>query len=253
MWKVAAADDEAYLRTALQKLMNWEKMDCSLDAVLNNGRALIEYIEENHPDIVITDIRMPEADGIEVCKFIYEKYPEIQVIILSAYNEFEYARTAIRYDAADYVLKLSVLEELPPAVAKVTQKLEKQKKELERELQAEPQKKETESLYEKMLSYIEENYSGKITLNDIAEALHANSSYLSRLFKQKSGNNLFDAVLEKRIEKAKGYMTDTDWKIYKISQAVGFEDTGYFSRVFKKYTGISPTEYKNGRRNEDEA
>ena len=127
MWKVAAADDEAYLRTALQKLMNWEKMDCLLDAVLNNGRALIEYIEENHPDIVITDIRMPEADGLEVCKFIYEKYPEIQVIILSAYNEFEYARTAIRYDAADYVLKLSVLEELPPAVAKVTQKLEKQK------------------------------------------------------------------------------------------------------------------------------
>lgn len=150
-------------------------------------------------------------------------------------------------------MKLSVLEELPPAVAKVTQKLEKQKKELEHELQAEPQKKETESLYEKMLSYIEENYSSKIALNDIAEALHANSSYLSRLFKQKSGNNLFDAVLEKRIEKAKEYMTDTDWKIYKISQAVGFEDTGYFSRVFKKYTGISPTEYKNGRRDEDEA
>ena len=224
-----------------------------MDAVLNNGRALIEYIEENHPDIVITDIRMPEADGLEVCKFVYEKYPEIQVIILSAYTDFEYARTAIRYDAADYVLKLSVLEELPPAVAKVTQKLEKQKKELERELQAEPQKKETESLYEKMLSYIEENYSGKITLNDIAEALHANSSYLSRLFKQKSGNNLFDAVLEKRIEKAKDYLTDTDWKIYKISQAVGFEDTGYFSRVFKKYTGISPTEYKNGRRNENES
>ena len=98
---------------------------------------------------------MPEADGPEVCKFIYEKYPEIQVIILSAYNEFEYARTAIRYDAADYVLKLSVLEELPPAVAKVRKETwRNRKKKLEHELQAEPQKKETESLYEKMLSYI---------------------------------------------------------------------------------------------------
>ena len=128
MWKVAAADDEAYLRTALKKLMNWEKMGCELIRVVNNGKELLQCVEEEHPDIVITDIRMPEIDGLEVCRQLYEKYPETQTIILSAYTDFEYARTAIRYDVADYVLKLSVLEELPPAVEKVTQKLQKQKK-----------------------------------------------------------------------------------------------------------------------------
>ena len=120
MWKVAAADDEAYLRTALKKLMNWEKMGCELIRVVNNGKELLQCVEEEHPDIVITDIRMPEIDGLEVCRQLYEKYPETQTIILSAYTDFEYARTAIRYDVADYVLKLSVLEELPPAVEKVT-------------------------------------------------------------------------------------------------------------------------------------
>lgn len=248
MWRVAAADDEAYLRTALKKLMNWEKMGCKLISVVNNGRELIQCIEEEHPDIVITDIRMPEADGLEVCRYIYEQYPEIQTIILSAYTDFEYARTALRYDVADYVLKLSILEELPPAVQKVTGKLEKQKKELEEEFVNPPRKKEAEGLYEQVNDYIQRNYSRKITLNDIAQELHANSSYLSRLYKKESGMNLFDVVLQKRIEKAKEYMEDTDRKIYEISQAVGFDDTGYFSRVFKKYSGMSPREYQNRKR-----
>lgn len=91
-------------------------MGCELIRVVNNGRELLQCVEEEHPDIVITDIRMPEIDGLEVCRQLYEKYPETQTIILSAYTDFEYARTAIRYDVADYVLKLSVLEELPPAV-----------------------------------------------------------------------------------------------------------------------------------------
>lgn len=252
MWKVAAADDEAYLRTALKKLMNWEKMGCELIRVVNNGRELLQCVEEEHPDIVITDIRMPEIDGLEVCRQLYEKYPETQTIILSAYTDFEYARTAIRYDVADYVLKLSVLEELPPAVEKVTQKLQKQKKELEEELVRQPEKKDAESLYDQIREYIEKNYSKKITLNDIAEELHANSSYLSRLYKKESGQNLFDVILKKRVDKAKEYMETTDKKIYEISQAVGFDDTGYFSRIFKRYTGISPKEYQSGKRGGDE-
>ena len=252
MWKVAAADDEAYLRTALQKLMNWEKMGCELIRVVNNGKELLQCVEEEHPDIVITDIRMPEVDGLEVCRQIYETYPDIQVIILSAYTDFEYARTAIRYDVADYVLKLSVLEELPPAVEKVTEKLKKQKKDLEEELVKVPEKKAAESLYEQIQDYIEKNYSKKITLNDIAEELHANSSYLSRLYKKESGQNIFDVILQKRIKKAKEYMKTTDKKIYEISQLVGFDDTGYFSRVFRRCYGISPKEYQSGKRGMDE-
>ena len=79
----------------------------------------------------------------------------------------------------------------------------------------------------------------------IAEALHANRSYLSRLYKSKSGVNLFDDILVRRIELAKEYMRTTDKKMYEISHAVGFDDTGYFSRAFKKLVGVSPREYRN--------
>ncbi len=63
MWKVVAADDEGYIREALQKLINWEKMDCSLEKVVSDGQELLEKIREEMPDIVITDIQMPGVDG----------------------------------------------------------------------------------------------------------------------------------------------------------------------------------------------
>ena len=68
MWKVVAADDEGYIREALQKLINWEKMDCSLESVVSDGQELLEKIRGEMPDIVITDIQMPGVDGLEVCK-----------------------------------------------------------------------------------------------------------------------------------------------------------------------------------------
>ena len=70
MWKVIAADDEGYIREALQKLINWGKMNCSLEKVVSDGQELLEEIGEEMPDIVITDIQMPGDDGLEVCKYI---------------------------------------------------------------------------------------------------------------------------------------------------------------------------------------
>lgn len=247
MWKVLAADDEAYMQEALRQLIRWDSLGCDLCGVLANGKELIEQMEEEHPDIVITDIRMPLMDGIEVCRYVYEKCPEAQVILLSAYSEFEYARNAIRYGACDYVLKVSVLEELPRALKKAIEILEKQRREL-RYPSGEQEHQDTESLYGQMVRYVEQNYCRRITLDEMAEHLHSNRSYLSRLYKNRSGVNLFDDILRRRIEKAKEYMECTDRRIYEISEAVGFDDTGYFSKVFKKYAGMSPKEYKNQRK-----
>ena len=118
MWKVLAADDESYIREALQKLINWEKMDCSLEKVVSDGQELLDGITGSMPDIVITDIQMPGVDGLQVCKYIYETSPETQVIILTAYSDFEYAKEAIKYSACGYVLKISIIDELPEAVEK---------------------------------------------------------------------------------------------------------------------------------------
>ncbi|MDE6204308.1 MAG: response regulator [Lachnospiraceae bacterium] len=252
MWKVMAADDEAYMRDALEKLIHWKGMGCELRFVGSNGKELVEQMETEHPDIVITDVKMPLMDGLEICKYVYETCPEAQVIILSAYSDFGYARTAIHYSVCEYVLKISVLEELPRAVEKAIRNLEKNRREFlppEKDAVAKDSvEKDTDSLYNQIVRFIEENYQSRITLDDMAEKLHANRSYLSRLYKSRRGVNLFDDILRMRIEKAKEYIESTDWKIYEVSEAVGFDDTGYFSRVFKKYTRMSTKEYKNARK-----
>lgn len=251
MYKVLAADDEAYMQEALRELIRWDRLGCELLDVFGNGKELIGQMQEGAPDIVITDIRMPVADGLEVCKYVYERCPETQVIILSAYSDFDYARAALRYSACDYVLKVSVLEELPRALKKAIENLERQGKELSGG-QGDERWEDTDSLYGQMVHYVEQNYLRKITLDEIAEYLHANRSYLSRLYKSRSGVNLFDDILHRRVEKAKEYMEHTDRKLYEIAVEVGFEDAGYFSKVFQKYTGMAPKEYRNQRKDTHE-
>ncbi|MDD3361292.1 MAG: response regulator [Hespellia sp.] len=244
MWKIMIADDEPFIRDGLRTLIPWEQMNCELICAAENGAKLIEQMQEGHPDIVITDIKMPEMDGLSVASYIQENCPEIQVIILSAYADFEYAKKAISYGVSDYVLKVSLLEDLPQALEKVIQKLEKQNRDVQKENQMQ-KSASGEDLYQKMLRYVEMHYTTKITLEDMSGELHANKSYLSRLFKSRSGVNLFDEIITRRVEKAKEYIQTTNMKIYEISEATGFDDTAYFSRVFKKHTGMSPKEYES--------
>lgn len=242
MWKIIAADDEGYIREALKKLIDWEKMNCYLKVVVCDGQELIEQIQKEMPDLIITDIQMPGVDGLEVCKYVYETFPEIPIILLTAYSDFDYARTAIRYNVCEYVLKLSIMEELPKAVEKAISGLEASLRKLEK-------KEETGPLYVQIEQYIEQNYKSKVTLSDMALALHANGSYLSRLYKNKTGKNMFDAILDRRMEAAKEYLIHTDMMAYEISEAVGIEDSGYFSKMFKRKTGFSPKEYRKRKRN----
>lgn len=247
MWKVVAADDEGYIREALKKLINWEKMDCNLIEVLEDGQELIECIEKESPDIVITDIQMPEVNGLDVCKYLYETRPETQVIILTAYSNFDYAKSAIKYSACEYVLKIAIMDELTEALGKAIGKLLKLKKEVEKEEVAIPEQK---TLLQQIEQYVEQNYKSKISLDEIADELHVNRSYLSRFYKNKTGVNLFDEILKLRIESAKEYLLKTDMKTYEVSEAVGFEDAGYFSKMFKKIMGVSPKEFRKREKDE---
>lgn len=248
MWKVVAADDEAYIREALKKLINWGKMNCDLIDVVIDGQELINKIEEEEPDIVITDIQMPEVNGVDVCKYLYKTYPETQIIILTAYSDFSYAKSAIKYSVCDYVLKVSIMDELPDAIEKAIGNLNQLRKEIEKN---EKDPLEQLSLIQQIDQYIEQNYKNKLSLDDIAEALHINSSYLSRVYKLKRGRNLFDAILNLRIEAAKDYLINTDMRTYEISELVGVEDASYFSKMFKKITGVSPKEYRKQEKNEE--
>lgn len=105
MYKVLLVDDEALIREAISENIRWEEMGFSLIGVCENGRQAMEAIGKEQPDLLLTDINMPFVDGMELTKFVYENYPDMKVIIISGFDEFEYAKNAVKYQVLEYILK----------------------------------------------------------------------------------------------------------------------------------------------------
>lgn len=105
--------------------------------------------------------------------------------------------------------------------------------------------KSMKHLLKSAVEYLEAHYNEPITLNDLSEALYVSPFYLSRMFKKELNKNFVDYLNEIRIRKAKELLTDARYKTYEVAEAVGISDPHYFSKLFKKYEGITPTEYKD--------
>lgn len=126
MYKVLLVDDEALIREAISENIKWKELGYDFLGACENGKEAIDKIKEEAVDLLITDICMPYVDGIELTKFVYEKYPSTKVIIVSGYDEFEYAKTAVRYKVLEYVLK-------PITSCELTELLDKTKKDFDKE------------------------------------------------------------------------------------------------------------------------
>lgn len=116
-------DDEATMRKGLSSSINWGAIDCVISDTASDGADAIEKIKSQPVDIVITDIKMPEMDGLDLAKYIYENYPRIAVILLTGYAEFEYAQTAIRYNVSQFLVKPTSKDEVISAVKKAQQEI----------------------------------------------------------------------------------------------------------------------------------
>lgn len=129
MYNVIIADDEKNIREGISELINWNEIGCYVCAAVRNGEQVLDYIEngETKIDLVITDIKMPIMDGMELAGVLHEKYPNIRTIILTAYSDFTYAQQAIRHQVAEFVIKNDFFRELPRAVKHVVNQWEQER------------------------------------------------------------------------------------------------------------------------------
>lgn len=121
MIRVLIVEDETIIRQGIRSLIHWGAMGCQVVGECTNGLEAVSFLKETKVDIVITDIKMPGMDGLELCRHIYNEYPFIQVIILTAYSEFIYAQTAIKLRVHNYVVKTNFVKELPPVIEETVQ------------------------------------------------------------------------------------------------------------------------------------
>ena len=161
---------------------------------------MIEFLEDNEVDIVLSDIVMPKMTGIEVSKYIHENRLSVKVVLLSAFREFEYAQESLRYQVKDYVVKPTKYEELVRVFTRLKQELDEQT-----QAALDMHIPEESSIVDRIKRYIEEHYA-TACLDSIADELKLNVFYISRVFKRKTGMNIFPYLTQVRMSKACEYL-----------------------------------------------
>ena len=258
MYKVAITDDEPLIVEGLSKTMAWEKWNCRVAGTAGDGKEGMELIREKRPDIVITDINMPKMDGLGMIAGLKSEFPDMQLIILTGYREFEYARQAIELGVSRFLLKPSKMNELYEAVEAVTKRLDQMQMPVmnpalgETETGESPEEAETEEnseansfIVNNALEYIRSNSKEKLRLSDVADQVYVSQWHLSKLLNKHTGKTFSDILNGARMDRSKELLKDPSLRICDVAEMVGFQDLAHFSRVFKKMEGMSAGEYRN--------
>jgi two-component system response regulator YesN len=258
MKTVLLVDDEQSVVEAISRLVPWEKCGVCLAGTCLNGFEALEKVELVHPDIVITDIKMPVMNGVELIRRLRKLDYRGEVIVLSGYNEFEFAKEAMKEGVKHYLLKPCGEDEIIAAIREGIKDIDR-KQELEEarrlvdrldltvsEIRHQTEKKE--DFVEKILEYVEGHLEDeRLGLRWVAsELVYMNEDYVGQAFTQKVGENFTSYLNRRRVEKAKYLISElSEIKIYVIAEQVGYgSNPHYFSKIFKKYTGFTPSEYK---------
>lgn len=366
MVKVFLVEDEAIIRRGIKKNVEWEKNGFEFVGEAGDGEYAYPQILKTEPDILITDIKMPFMDGLELSHLVKKALPNTKIIILSGYNEFEYAKEAITIGISEYLLKPVTAASLTAVLRKVREEIREEKEKsrlLERyfvsyekynefldktdytgvdrklindflklgsageegmfideylaavgennyrslllrqymtidiffcvqeflkgldgytdeippelgDIKYIPKivgsEEQTISYLKKLFAfaiaerdrvsgnrygslidtakqYLAEHFeSNEISLNTVAAQVGVSSSYFSSIFKQETGQSFVEYLTKLRIDKACELLRCTTLRTSEIGERVGYNDPHYFSATFKKVTGISPKDYKNG-------
>lgn len=243
---ITIIDDEPKIRKGLQHIL--EKQSAwNVIGVFENGAEALEYLQNHVTDVIITDIKMPEMNGLEMIARLREQNMYTKVIILSGYSNFHFAQQAIELGAFRYMLKPTNPREL----IEVLEKIEREKS-IELKKNIEKKNSVGNLLIEKAIEYIQKNYAYKISVKMIAEHLYVSPNYLSNLFKQHMDDNISSYIIDYRLEKSLEYLKHPAYNITEISEKVGIGNARYYSNLFKKKYNMTPSEYRNNMlRNND--
>lgn len=242
MYKALIIDDEKPVQIAIRKLGSWSKYHIEPPETASNGKEALSAMRELHPDLCFVDMQMPIMNGIEYLKQASLEFPGTQFIIISGYDDFEYARSAIKYGACEYLLKPIVREELNAAIEKAILKIDPNAAFSENEMDRDTVP--PEEVVKIIKEYIDKNYHTNIKISMFTTQYFFSKEYLSKLFKQTYGCGIYTYVQEVRMKRAKDLLENPDIKIQSISERLGYADNNYFSKAFKNYYGISPSQWR---------
>ncbi|MFZ5967689.1 MAG: response regulator transcription factor [Bacillota bacterium] len=265
MHKFLIVEDEALERRALRMILEKEFKDTiKIVGETGSGLEAVELDRQLKPDVVLMDINILDMNGLESSQRIKKRDENTIIIILTAYDEFEFAHKAIMTNVNDYILKPARPSRITESIHKQINAMKKNHVDMEdtihdneshgrkseyqrsKEILQEVDYSDTSNIdINRIIEYIEKNCKKNITLEEVAEFAAVSMYYLSKLFKKKTGMNFCTYVVNRKMEIAMTLLENTDMPIINIAYELSYNEPNYFSKVFKKTVGITPSEYRN--------
>lgn len=247
MLKVLVVEDEELIRKGIVLAVDWAALDCVVVGEAANGLEALDAVERLDPSLIITDLKMPQMDGIEMLRRLRERGNNAYVIILTAYDSFTYAQSALRLGAVDFLLRPFHDGDLERAVTALRRRMGPAPGPGEAERSFPGLKKGDKSKYVlEAMDYIGEHYNDpNIGIGAIAQHLGLSEGHLSHTFKKKTDYTLLNYLTRYRVHKAMELLRDCRVKVYEVAGQVGYRDITHFSATFKKLVGMSPSEYQD--------
>lgn len=240
------AEDEGRMRDYLARKTAELDRNLACAGTAADGEEAVELVERYLPDLLITDIKMPVLGGLELVERIRRTNPDLRILIVSGYSEFEYARRAIELGVDDYILKPIDVEKLREILLRIRIRLEATVGAVDAEFGLDRIGTRETDLAKSVEVYLQENYRRSYSLERLASSFGCKPAYLLRLYRKVTGRTPTQDLIRLRIEKAKRLLVGHPHiEIKQVAAAVGYEDPLYFSRLFKKETGFNPSAFKD--------
>lgn len=256
MYRVLIADDEPIERQVISKKINGFFPNQVEIFLAENGVEAVDKFKDNNCQIALLDIAMPGKTGLEAAEEIRDFNKDSSIIFLTAFDEFNYAKKAISVKAIDYLLKPGADEDIIGAFEESFSIADRSQERIDKEQTI---KADIEALKENELSfnrakvvateainYIHDHYKEDISLQEVAAYIGYSEVYFCKFFKQNFGKSFIVYLNEYRIEKAKKLLENPLINIKDICYESGYRDANYFTRVFKRLTGTTPSDYRSG-------
>ena len=238
---ILIVEDESLILQDILTLFDWKAAGFTTITAANGVQGLSVF-QKKRPPIVMTDVRMPHMDGLTMIERIRELAPETMFILLTAYQDFDYARTALRLGVTDYLLKKDLSE------ATIREALEKLGKKPTPDMPEGTDRAELSPIVERAAAYIREHYHNPdLRIGGVCLACGISASRLSARFREEMDMTVNEYITFIRLENAKRLLLAGKHKVYEVADMVGFS-AKQFSHYFKATYGDTPSDYLKKRK-----
>ena len=235
-------DDDTYAVDVVEMMFDWNELNVNRVEKIYSPDGLVERILSERPTICFIDIELYDVSGLDIIADCRKRNSDALFIIISGHDDFKYAQDAVALDVLYYLLKPIEPEDVSAVTRKLQKSLANPVALLSEEDMANPS--QTDELWMKIHAFIEENYHKKLNVQDVCNNFYISQRVFFKIFKRNTSETFIEYLTRVRVNRARELLLQTSMTLPEIAEAVGIGDYYYFSKIFKKVTGVAPLKFR---------